>query len=81
LAALRSPVAGFIDEITGQISMAKEKVRHRAARAITENKKNIALETNMAELHLDQPMEMVGIFYLVKIMISIFQKISKYFSK
>ena len=74
MAALRSPVAGFIDEITGQISMAKEKVRHRAARAITENKKNIALETNMAELHLDQPMEMVGIFYLVKIMISIFQK-------
>ena len=46
--------------------MAKEKVRHRAARAITENKKNIALETNMAELHLDQPMEMVGNFYLVK---------------
>ena len=41
LAGLRSPVAGFIDEITGAISMAKEKVRHRAVRAISENKKNV----------------------------------------
>ena len=64
MAALRSPVAGFIDEITGAISMAKEKVRHRAVRAISENKKNVALETNMADLHLDQPMEMVGTFIL-----------------